>query len=516
MKTIAMYLPQFHSIPENDAWWGKGYTEWTAVRSAIPLFSDEAQPKKPLNNNYYNLLDRSTIEWQAQLAKRYKVDGFCFYHYWFGEERRILEKPAENLLRWTDIDMPFCFCWDTSTWARTWTKLGNSWADKFENNRTNEKNNGILIEQNFGGEKYWEKHFEYLLPFFRDKRYVCVDGKPVFVFFGAQSIPCLEHMCLYWRRLAKEYGLTGLYLIAHGQPNSAADATILPMAFSKQTIGYNLDAGKNIPGTSILGYDYDKVWQDYLATRPLVGQKTLWEGVVDFDDTPRRGQNGRVYLDCTVEKFERYFRSLYKKSLKQDNPFVFLDAWNEWGEGKYLEPDEQRRYGFLKAIHQVKNEPLQDSSVNDVEITPEFSRYIGRIEDQVVRCGRSYFCMMEWVRLGKEADKALQCYFDYNNLHTIAIYGFGNHGHMFYELVQKTSTKVVYAIDRQKYGMKQEAVPVYSNEDTLPTCDAIVVSLVNDYVQIATELRKKIKSPILSLYEVIAGAGECWRRRRFV
>ena len=125
LRALAMYLPQFHRVPENDAWWGEGFTEWTAVKKAVPLFEGHEQPRTPLNSNYYDLMDKGTMEWQADLAKKYGIDGFCFYHYWFRDGRRILEKPAENLLQWKDIDMPFCFCWDPVSWARTWTKLGN-------------------------------------------------------------------------------------------------------------------------------------------------------------------------------------------------------------------------------------------------------------------------------------------------------------------------------------------------------------------------------------------------------
>ena len=134
MKTIAMYLPQFHRVKENDAWWGEGYTEWTAVKNAKPLFEGHNQPRVPLHENYYNLLEKSTMEEQAELAQQYGVDGFCFYHYYFKDGRKILEKPAENLLNWTDIKLPFCFCWANETWARTWSNVGNknSWNEQLE------------------------------------------------------------------------------------------------------------------------------------------------------------------------------------------------------------------------------------------------------------------------------------------------------------------------------------------------------------------------------------------------
>ena len=164
MKIIALYLPQFHEIPENNEWWGKGFTEWTNVKTAKPSFKGQYQPRIPLNNNYYNLTDVRAQEWQAKLAKEYGIYGFCYYHYWF-EGKMLLEKPAEIMLKNLSVDMPFCFCWANHTWLR-------AWADK--SNRT-------LIKQTYGTEEDWINHFNYLLPFFKDERYIKEDGKPIMV-----------------------------------------------------------------------------------------------------------------------------------------------------------------------------------------------------------------------------------------------------------------------------------------------------------------------------------------------
>lgn len=505
MKLIAMYLPQYHRIRENDEWWGDGYTEWTAVRAAFPYFSGQNQPIVPLNENYYDLTEKSTMEWQANLAKQYHIDGFCFYHYWFGRDRTVLEKPAENLLRWKDIDMPFCFSWDSGSWARTWTKIGNSWADKFERPRSS-NDKGILIEQDLGGKEFWKAHFEYLLPFFKDPRYIRVNHCPVFVFYGSFEMPCFEHMCLYWRNLAQEAGLPGLYIIAMSQPSPAADAVVLPMSFRKQTMGYNLESASVIPETSILGYDYDRVWNDYLNFLPLQGQKTLWQCTVNYDDTPRRGQNGRVYLGGSTEKFKRYFRKLYRKSKAQENPFLFVDAWNEWGEGKYLEPDTRTEYGYLEAIREVANEHSKIENELIYELPKEIAAYVGRLENQTMRYQRGYFFLLSWLRM-HHPSKAVQQYFEDQGISSIAIYGFGLHGHIFWALMKNTNIPVVYAIDRQARGMsEQEALPVYSLDNELPSCDAIVISLVNDYVSVVDSLRGKFQGEIFSIFEVISGA----------
>ena len=134
IRTLAMYLPQFHKTRENDEWWGSGFTDWTTVRSAEKLFGGHNQRREPLNDYYYDLLEKSTMQWQAKTAAEYGINGFCFYHYYFKRGRRVLEKPAENLLEWTDISMPFCFCWANETWARTWSNVtyANAWSEKFE------------------------------------------------------------------------------------------------------------------------------------------------------------------------------------------------------------------------------------------------------------------------------------------------------------------------------------------------------------------------------------------------
>lgn len=160
MKIIAMYLPQFHTVKENNEWWGEGFTDWVSARNAIKLFENHYQPHIPFNEYYYDLLQKETMLWQANLMKQYGIDGACMYHYWFKDGRQILEKPAENLLRWQDVDMPYCFCWANETWARSWTKMENVnvWTDLCEDKKGKQEN-AILLEQKYGEEKEWEKSF---------------------------------------------------------------------------------------------------------------------------------------------------------------------------------------------------------------------------------------------------------------------------------------------------------------------------------------------------------------------
>ena len=164
MKIIAFYLPQFHCFPENDAWWGTGFTEWNNVRSAQPLFKNHNQPRVPLDNNYYDLTETENLRWQAHLAQKYGVYGFCYYHYWFNG-KLLMEKPMEQMLSDKEIQLPFCICWANENWTKAWAKRSKE----------------VLIAQNYENKEDWKKHFEYLEKFFKDKRYIKCNGKPLLV-----------------------------------------------------------------------------------------------------------------------------------------------------------------------------------------------------------------------------------------------------------------------------------------------------------------------------------------------
>ena len=196
MKIIAFYLPQFHTIPENDTWWGKGFTEWVNVKKAKPLFKGHDQPRIPLNNNYYDLNNPETLKWQANLAHQYGVDGFCFYHYWF-KGKLLLEKPAESLLKRENIALDYCFCWANEPWARTWDG----------------RNRNVLMPQEYGGREEWKKHFDYLLPFFKDVRYIKENNKPMFVIYKSTLIEECRDMMDYWSELAVNNGFEGLFFV---------------------------------------------------------------------------------------------------------------------------------------------------------------------------------------------------------------------------------------------------------------------------------------------------------------
>ena len=277
MKTIAFYLPQFHAIPENDEWWGLGYTEWTAVKRARALYDGHNQPRVPYENRYYNLLDKNTMQWQASLMEKYGVDGVCFYHYYFENGRKILEKPAENLLKWKDINMPFCFSWANETWARTWSALAtkNVWNSIEEKKKQDDdKNDGILLKQEYGNDEDWRIHFEYLLPFFKDDRYIKYINKPIFVIHRADLIPCLPQMIELWNNLARENGFDGIYFIGSNSFVAGMDAYV------RQEANYS-------DSYNDLKISYDDMSDLVIKNALAADSKTYLCGFPGYDDTAK-------------------------------------------------------------------------------------------------------------------------------------------------------------------------------------------------------------------------------------
>lgn len=378
IRTIALYLPQFHEIPENNEWWGRGFTEWVNVKKAVPLFEGHQQPRVPLNQNYYDLSDVNVMRWQVDLAKQYGIYGFCFYHYWFSG-KKLLEKPVENYLEALDIDFPFCLCWANEHWT-------NKWAT--ENDR-------VLIEQKYGGKQQWKEHFDYLLPFLKDKRYIYQDGKPLFILYRPELVSKRREMIEYWNELAIENGLPGICVafqhpgVLYNYPDEDVSMFDYCIEYQPATAWMKRDKSatshqklrkvklfieKHFKFSSISNNfkkkesegpkleSYDDVWD------------TVFEGIerfpkcipcapVDWDNTPRWGYKGRVFTGRTTEKFKKNFSKLIKLTKeKYPTDMIFVFAWNEWAEGGYLEPDELNGYGNLEAIKEalIENKEFQE------------------------------------------------------------------------------------------------------------------------------------------------------------
>lgn len=361
-KIICFYLPQFHETEDNNKWWGKGYTEWSAVKKNKPFFRKHQQPRVPLDNNYYDLSEETadTLKWQAKLAKEHGIYGFCIYHYWFAGKKE-LEKPVEILLNHPEIDINYTLCWDSATWKRTW------YADKYEQE--------VLVEQKYGDESIWKMHFMDLLPYFKDDRYIKIDNKPVFHIYHASIIPCLLEMREYWDALAKEHGFNGIYLVL-GDVEYRNDSKMTRSAdayynfepthafYESRNRWYGIyTVGKAGIIKRINKWFNKEILPDKRDAKGIYHiiekldrnpeKKTYLGLFADYDDTPRRQLKGTVYVNNDISYFKECLSKQLQESNNKNNEFLYINAWNEWGESAYLEPDEKNGYLYLETIKQV-------------------------------------------------------------------------------------------------------------------------------------------------------------------
>jgi hypothetical protein len=353
-KILAFVLPQFHTIPENDAWWGQGFTEWTNVRKAKALFPGHLQPRVPANGNYYNLLDPATQDRQVELARSHGIYGFCYYHYWFNG-KRLLEKPVELLLQRGEPDFPFCLSWANEPWTRSWDGGDRE----------------VLMPQEYGDESDWQKHFEYLLRIFRDRRYIRVDGKPMLLIYRSASIDVAEPMLRLWRQLAERAGLPGLHIVSMRTAFPPDPRPGLFDAFAEFEPVFTFRERKPFwlrkrerwirqyrrarlrwfgsVGAAPHSYHYSGLWG--MIEKRKLPERTYPGAFVDWDNTPRRGlERGIVMRKFKARAFEKGIRTQLRKALDAGAQFVFINAWNEWAEGAYLEPDEARGTFFLETV----------------------------------------------------------------------------------------------------------------------------------------------------------------------
>lgn len=359
MRTLCMYLPQYHTFPENDKWWGKGYTEWSAVKSAEPLFKNHLQPKVPLNKRYYDLVEDgvNTWKWQAELAKEYGVYGFCVYQYWFCG-KMLMQKPLEILLEHPEIEINYSICWANETWTRTWYGLESE----------------ILMKQEYGIEKDWKNHFDYLLQFFKDERYIKIDNKPILHIYRSFDIECLPEMKKCFDIWAKAAGFDGVCIIVGKTAGESESRDEIVDAYYTFEPGFSLKHG--LSRFQIMQYNISVALKS--AINRLFNKKILervinidWiynaiisrdysenecPGIIgEWDNTPRRKHKGLIYKGSSADKFEKVLRVLKKKVEGRKYDFVYINAWNEWGEGAMLEPEETLKYSYLEVIKKVSN-----------------------------------------------------------------------------------------------------------------------------------------------------------------
>ena len=355
-RVIAMYLPQFHPIPLNDEWWGPGFTEWTNVASAKPLFRGHNQPRIPADLGFYDLRLPETRESQAKLAKEAGIEGFMYWHYWFGKGKRLLERPFNEVLESGKPDFPFCLGWANHGWSRkTWTAKNGGNAGT------------VAVEQTYVPEEFVD-HFYDVLPAFKDPRYIKVDGKPFFLIYNILGLPDPKAFMDCWQKLAKENGLPGIHFVGNimGHEaenkkelifNSGVDATVLSNLFHGEinSIGkvgtYWQKFKTRILNIGPEKYSYKKFIKSVHSedekredVYPLVYPRV--------DRTPRAGKNAVILTGSTPDLFKQYVKDTLEivKGKREENRFIVINAWNEWGEGMYLEPDTQYGRKYLDAL----------------------------------------------------------------------------------------------------------------------------------------------------------------------
>lgn len=353
VKVLAFYLPQFHTTKENDRWWGKGFTEWTNTKKAKPLFNGHYQPREPYDDNYYNLLNEEVRKYQAELAKEHNIYGFCYYHYWF-KGKRLLEKPFNEVIRIGEPDLPFCLSWANEQWTRSWN------GNKKE----------ILMAQEYGDENDWQEHFDYLIKAFKDERYILVDNKPMFLIYRTENILNCDKMILFWDNMCKANGFDGIYIVEtlnSFQKECKCELSQAAVEFEPMfTIKHKLPLQTNVFRylkkkltkyniiTALDILDYDFVWKQIIKRKNKSATKTVFKGAfVDWDNTARRGKNAFIINGATPEKFKRYFSKQVEESNNNGTEFIFINAWNEWAEGTYLEPDKKYGVKYLEAVKNV-------------------------------------------------------------------------------------------------------------------------------------------------------------------
>ena len=366
MRPIAINLAQFHEMELNNKWWGKGFTDWDKVKTACPLYEGHYQPRIPLNRYYYDMSKKETLVIQTDQMKKYSVYGMAYYHYWYNDGP-VMDAPLELLLKCEDIDQKFMFFWSNCDWYY-------SEADSYIRK--------MMLRQEYGQKHQWKIHIDYLIRFFKDKRYITYEGKPVLIIYRPGEIPCFDEMLDFFREECIGAGLEGLYVVEHlfnfGEQAYAenSDAIMFREPNCSKKYAHSV---KRIPptgmgkdgsiSTELDAYQYGEMIDISLKKQAeYKGHKKQFFSVFSsWDNTPRHRYKGYVVEDSTPALFERYLIEIEKKLDNKDD-FVFINAWNEWAEGMYLEPDEKNGYGYLSAVRNavdgIETESLSSSSEN--------------------------------------------------------------------------------------------------------------------------------------------------------
>jgi len=362
-RLIAFYLPQYHPIPENDKWWGKGFTEWTNVAKATPMFSGHYQPRIPADLGFYDLRVPEVRMAQAEMAREYGIEGFCYWHYWFAG-KRLLERPFAEVQKSGEPKFPFCLAWANQSWTGIW----HGAPDR------------ILMEQTYPGIQDYKTHFYELLDSFTDERYIKIDGKPVFVVYIPKRLPEPKLFTDTWRELALKSGLPGLYFVGNiADPlwvpeENGFDASVVDsipimcrkinalhnghIRYSKLVVKKNLNRIlKRLP-FRIFHKPTIYLYQDAINALFSDEEATFEKFpcvIPNWDNTPRSGKNGLVFHDSSPELFRKHLKQAITRVENKDpeKRIIFVKSWNEWAEGNYLEPDLKFGRAYLEVIKEV-------------------------------------------------------------------------------------------------------------------------------------------------------------------
>ncbi len=373
-RVIAYYLPQFHPIPENDKFWGKGFTEWTNVAKAKPLFKGHYQPQIPADLGFYDLRLPEVRRAQAELAKEAGIEGFCYWHYWFGNGKKVLDMPFNEVLKSGEPDYPFCLGWANHSWTtKTWEK-GKSIS-----------NETIIFEQLYPGKEDYENHFYDVLPAFKDKRYITVEEKPLFVIFDTDNFNDAPAFIKIWNQLAIKNGLQGVYFVGRcdalpsmkmrdvktinllakeryrnvfEQGYNGINSVTLKYAEFKASgtfhKAFHSLLRKYLGGIMLDKYKYSKIVDNFI--HPLDFENNVYPQLIPRRDrSPRSGRKAMIYYGSTPRYFEQAAENAIRcvEQRPYEQRLIFLNAWNEWGEGAYMEPDIVFGHGYIDALNKV-------------------------------------------------------------------------------------------------------------------------------------------------------------------
>lgn len=349
-RFIALYLPQYHPIPENDEWWGKGFTEWTNVAKAKKWFKGHHQPHIPADLGFYDLRLPIVREQQAELARGAGIEGFMYYHYWFGNGKRLLDTPFNEVVSSGKPDFPFCLCWANHSWyKKTWDP--------------NSKSKNILLQGMAYSEQDFIDHFYALLPAFKDERYIRINGKLLFGIYTIKGFDDCPNFIKTWRKLAEQNGLGDFFFIGEDADSRQKE----------KKLSYGMDAIFNDDGINIhhkyptwkkvllyLGRKYlgrptqipYKKAIKYMINSDCENRETIPVVIPNWDHSPRSGKNAFILTKSKPE----YFQELVEQAIDvvskkpEEEQIVIIKSWNEWGEGNYLEPDLEFGHGYLDAL----------------------------------------------------------------------------------------------------------------------------------------------------------------------